>query len=401
MIRAPLCLVPYLLAWFLLGSVQVIGAGSSWQTIIVIYAAAGPLLLLAPRTAFRRKIAWPALFIRAVFVIVLIYPCAEAPAVAIVLLTLFAVECVSLLERQWPASFFLFAFIIVFETILPRRMHGYPYPAFPAVFFAVSAVWLALVAACSRTLLLRERELAEKRKEIGRQKDLIDQVYLLNVQFQEYALNAERKSAEEERKRITRDIHDIMGYTLVNLRVMLEVSLDLAGNENPKLSTLLSDAIRHTRDGLQSARQALRNLRAIEDKGEFWMNRLNRTIATFASVTGVSIRVSWGNVTRANCPGIKSAVYQFVQESLTNSFKHGKATEISIDFSIAGISPDDCFVARVVDNGEGTKEVVPGIGFAGIRERVEQLDGTSGFRNPETGFEVWISIPMLSMRKDL
>lgn len=401
MIRVPLCLVPYLLAWFLLGSVPVIGAGPSWQAIILIYTATGPLMLLAPRTNFIGKIAWSALFFRAIFVIVLLYPCVTSPAAGIVLLTLFAVECVSLLERHWPASFFFFTFIIVFEMILPRRMHGFPYPAFTAAFFIIASAWIALVAVCSRTLLLREREIAEKKKEIERQKELIDQVYLLNVQFQEYALNAERKSAEEERKRITRDIHDIMGYTLVNLRVMLEVSLDLAGDANEKLSTLLSDAIRHTRDGLQSARKALRNLRAIEDKGEFWMNRLNRTIQTFASVTGVSIRVSWGNVTRANCPRIKSAVYQFVQESLTNAFKHGKATEISIDFTIAGIAPDDRFIARVVDNGAGAKEVVPGIGFAGIRERVEQLEGTSGFRNPETGFEVWVSIPMLSMRKDI
>ena len=401
MIRVPLCVVPYLLAWYLLASVPVIGAGPDWQATILIHAIAGPFIMLGPRVKIRKYSAYPVLFIRALFMIVILYPCVTSPAVAFILLTLYVIESVDLLENQWPAAFFFFAFILAFEAILPRSMHGHQYPAFPAAFFAVAALWLAIAAVGARTLLLREREIAEKKREIERQKELIDQVYLLNVQFQEYALNAERKSAEEERKRITRDIHDIMGYTLVNLRVMLEVSLDLAGSANEKLTNLLSDAIRHTQDGLQSARKALRNLRAIEDKGEFWMNRLNRTIRTFSSVTGVAIRVSWGNVTRANCPRIKSAVYQFVQESLTNSFKHGKATEIDIDFTIAGISPDDRFVARVVDNGLGAKEVVPGIGFSGIRERVAQLDGTTGFRNPETGFEVWISIPMLSMRKDI
>lgn len=401
MIRAPLCVVPYLLAWYLLGSVPVIGAGPDWQAVILVHAIAGPFILLAPRVKILKYSAYPVLFVRALFTIVILYPCVASPAVAFILLTLYVIESVDLLENQWPAAFFFFAFILAFEAILPRSMRGHLYPEIPASFFAVASLWLAIAACGTRTLLLREREIAERKSEIERQKELIDQVYLLNVQFQEYALNAERKSAEEERKRITRDIHDIMGYTLVNLRVMLEVSLDLAGNSNEKLTNLLSDAIRHTQDGLQSARKALRNLRAIEDKGEFWMNRLNRTIRTFASVTGVEIRVSWGNVTRANCPRIKSAVYQFVQESLTNSFKHGKATEIDIDFTIAGISPDDRFVARVVDNGQGSKEVIPGIGFSGIRERVAQLDGTTGFRNPETGFEVWISVPMLSMRKDI
>jgi signal transduction histidine kinase len=285
--------------------------------------------------------------------------------------------------------------------ILPRRTYGVPLPPVSPLLPLSLTVWLAVVPIGIRKLARRERELAERDGEIRRQRELIDQVYLLNARFQEYALNAERKSAEEERKRITRDIHDIMGYTLVNLRVMLEVSLDLAGNENEKLSAHLSEAIRHTQEGLQSARKALRNLRAMEETGELWMNRVNRILTTFSGMTGVAIRVSWGNATYANCPRIKGAVYQFVQESLTNSFKHGEATEIDVDFSISGVAPDDRFLARVVDNGSGSKHVVPGIGFDGIRERVEQLDGSSGYRNLDGGFETWISIPMLSMRKDI
>jgi len=191
-----------------------------------------------------------------------------------------------------------------------------------------------------------------------------------------------------------------MGYTLVNLRVMLEVALDLAAGTNARLTALLEDSIGHTRDGLQSARKALRNLRVIEDSTESWMNRMHRIAETFAGATGISVHISWGNVTRTNCPKLKSAVYQFVQEALTNSFKHGRAGAVEIDFRIIGTTPDDRFVARVMDNGTGAKEVVPGIGFSGMSERIALLEGETGYRNLDPGFEVWISIPMLSMRKE-
>lgn len=330
----------------------------------------------------------------------MLYPSGNDPAAYALILGLFALESVAILDRYWPAAFLLQALILCFVAILPRRAWGarVRIPS-PASFAALAAYLVALDVSLRRYFLMGER-LAKKERELVRNGELIDQVYLLNAQFQEYALNAERKSAEDERKRITRDIHDIMGYTLVNLRVMLEVALDLAGKENGRLSDLLSDAIRHTRDGLQSARRDLRNLRVIEEAGESWMARVFRVAETFSKATGVSVRLCWGNVTRSNCPRIKGAVYQFIQEGLTNSFKHGKATEVTIDFRVVGEAPSDSFVARIVDNGQGSAEIVPGIGFAGIRERIELLEGDAGYRNIDGGFEVWVSIPMLSMRKD-
>jgi signal transduction histidine kinase len=373
----------------------------NWSGTVLLFVLSGPALLFVGISARSPFTVFSSVFLKALFVLVVLYPSGNNPALYINILTVFSVEAVLMLDSWWRAVFFYQSFIILFVCILPRRAWTHSIQIPPVVLFPVLLAYLFFVTLAFRKYLRLASESERKDREISQQHYLLDQVYLLNSQFQEYALNAERKSAGEERKRITRDIHDIMGYTLVNLRVMLEVALDLAGTGNVKLSALLEDAIHHTREGLQTARKDLRNLRVIEENTESWISRMHRIASTFSDATGISVQVSWGNVTRINCPRLKSAVYQFVQEALTNSFKHGKADAVELEFRISGEAPDDVFVARVIDNGLGAKDVVPGIGFSGMQERIAALDGETGYRNPGRGFEVWISIPMLAMRKDI
>ncbi len=391
----------YCLVYFQLTGANSRPDASSGEALILLFTLSGPFLFFIGtiRKGNRFRV-FSVLFLKALFTLIILYPCGNNPSLYTMLLALFCIEAVLMLDEYWPVTLVYLALILFFIGILPRRAWGRPLSVPPFALFPVLFACLSLTAVTVRQFLRTQETLTQKNNEIGQQQFLIDQVYQLNSRFQEYALNAERKSAEDERKRITRDIHDIMGYTLVNLRVMLEVALDLASGTNARLTTLLEDSIGHTRDGLQSARKALRNLRVIEDSTESWMNRMHRIAETFASATGILIHISWGNVTRTNCPKLKSAVYQFIQEALTNSFKHGKAASVEIDFRITETTPDDKFVARVIDNGTGAKEVIPGIGFSGMSERIALLEGETGYRNLDHGFEVWISIPMLSMRKE-
>ena len=49
----------------------------------------------------------------------------------------------------------------------------------------------------------------------------------LNIQYQDVAANAAEAAMEDERKRITRDVHDIVGYTLTNNIAMMEAATDM------------------------------------------------------------------------------------------------------------------------------------------------------------------------------
>ena len=288
--------------------------------------------------------------------------------------------------------------------LLPNRLWGRAFIPLDWRFTPLLLITSLFFGILLRLIQNTDSRIKKKDAEIATKNELINQVYQLNTTFQEVALDAEVKSAFNERKRITRDIHDIMGYTLVNLRVMLEVALDLASPENLKLRNLLEDSITHTREGLQSARKDLKNLRNIDNQEESWMHRLYRIAETFSKATKTEVEINWGNTTQTNCPHLKTAIYQFIQEALTNAYKHGKAEHILIDLRVAGKSPTDTLTVRVLDNGTGSSGqsiLVPGLGFAGISERIEALEGDTGYRKLENGFEVWISIPMLSLRKDI
>lgn len=187
-----------------------------------------------------------------------------------------------------------------------------------------------------------------------------------------------------------------MGYTLVNLRVMLEAANDLVDSTNYTAKNLLSSAIEHSQKGLKTARTTLYNLREYEDPIMSWENRVCNIARIFSDATKIKVHVSFGNVTYDKCPIMISAVYQFVQEALTNSFKHGEATIINIDFSV-----ENNFLAiRVRDNGKGaTDTIIEGIGFTGMQERLAYVQGAVVYKNIDDGFEVKCVIPLSFFQK--
>jgi signal transduction histidine kinase len=68
-------------------------------------------------------------------------------------------------------------------------------------------------------------------------------------------------------------------------------------------------------------------------------------------------------------------VYRIVQESLTNTRKHGGTR---VKASVALIYTDDCLVLRIVDNGRGAEAPGDGLGhgLVGMRERASAFGGT-------------------------
>jgi signal transduction histidine kinase len=78
-----------------------------------------------------------------------------------------------------------------------------------------------------------------------------------------------------------------------------------------------------------------------------------------------------------------------VQESLMNSFRHGKASRVRIFLR----RQDEDIVLKVSDNGMGAAIFVEGIGLAGMRERLGKLGGTLSARGVAGGFDVIASVP--------
>jgi signal transduction histidine kinase len=222
------------------------------------------------------------------------------------------------------------------------------------------------------------------------QNNSIANLLTVNLDYQNYAEKIEENSTISERKRLTREIHDIVGYSLINLRMMLEASLDLSSQENKALRELLLKAKDQVQSALKDARQTLRNLRDIETERLGCVQRTQKLVQSFSAVTGIRVEVNYGNLPWSLGEDIDTTLFRILQESMTNSFCHGKADLIQIGFSI---SQGKLFL-NVGDNGQGSKPIKVGIGLSGMEERLEKLHGTLQANSYDYGFMLHIEIPV-------
>jgi signal transduction histidine kinase len=188
-------------------------------------------------------------------------------------------------------------------------------------------------------------------------------------------------SRTEERLRIARDLHDLLGHHLTALSLNLEVASHLAGGE-AKASVEKSQAI--TKDLLADVRAVVSRLREDEPVDlATAINALRDVIITPA------LHVDFENVA-INDPAVAQVALRAVQEIVTNAVRHSGARNLWLRLSTS----DHMLDVDARDDGAGTDRVEFGNGLRGIRERVEQVQGrleVSSMRG--RGFSVHISLP--------
>ena len=211
-----------------------------------------------------------------------------------------------------------------------------------------------------------------------------------NYAFQTYASAADEAARREERLKITRDIHDSIGYTLTTLRMMLEAGKDLIANAPLRLEMHLQKALGIIDSGSGEVRTALHQLRGSEPEPRAGIHGLKRLIEFFGETTGITVAVSWGNVPWSLPYRTEAALYRFVQEAMSNALSHGNATQVRIAFRREG----GVLVVGVADNGVGADTIIEGIGLRGMRERLRDLGGTIDARSSSVGFLVKARLPL-------
>lgn len=192
----------------------------------------------------------------------------------------------------------------------------------------------------------------------------------------------EELSKANERLRIGREIHDSLGHTLTGLIMQLEMAYHFFDTHRDKSYTLLRDSIDSSRKALQQARQAVEKLR--NDKYD-----IIEMIKQFQEQTSVDIAFNDHADTSLFKDQYKSLIFRIIQEALTNSIKHGKAENISIN-----INREKKYIKVLVeDNGIGVEKVIEGYGLKGMRERLDELNGHFDYGSKNKGFFIKALIP--------
>ncbi|GHH28295.1 histidine kinase [Streptomyces lanatus] len=209
-------------------------------------------------------------------------------------------------------------------------------------------------------------------------------------------------AAAAERARIAREMHDIIGHNLSVITGLADGG-KYAAAKSPERATQALDAIATT------SRQALTELRRLLDvlREEHHPRAPHPELTPQPTLTdlapliervraaGLPVRTTIdGSPTLS--PGRQLTVYRVIQESLTNTLKHGgPGTSAHIELSY-----DDkgAVTATVTDTGhsDGTAPGTGGRGLPGMRERTALYGGTleAGPRpHPEQGWRVHLHLP--------
>lgn len=254
---------------------------------------------------------------------------------------------------------------------------------------------LAFVWSLSTVLLGFVTKMSQEAEEYKRYFTIQDKGLQLltnfNIDLQSYARKIDHESSERERNRISRELHDISGYIFTNLIVMLDAACSIPPENFNELSDLLISARKEARQGLKETRSALQQIRAVQVPEEEGLRAVNKIITNFRNVTGIRVNVSWGNTPSTFSSEINFILYRTVQEALTNAFKHGLATEVSIHFLIQNRR----LKVSISDNGKGASQVVKGIGLTGMGERIGALGGSvQALAHSGKGFTLKAEIPL-------
>ncbi|MDA3938307.1 MAG: sensor histidine kinase [Spirochaetia bacterium] len=253
-----------------------------------------------------------------------------------------------------------------------------------------TAVYSLIIIVISLMLNKYSKNCTEKTKKIEHLDSAITQLTDANIGFQSYVKTLEIQTLIEERKRVSREIHDTVGYVLTNIIMMMEAAALLTDEKKIKRNEILSTARDQAQKGLSETRTALRHLRNEKIVKAYGINMIEELVSVFQQATGIDIKVEYGNLSGFTNDRIDAIIFRTIQEGMTNAFRHGMATVIRINFWITQKS----LRVTIHDNGIGSKEIVDGIGVAGMRERITDIGGNIDIRNVDDGFKIDVEIPL-------
>jgi signal transduction histidine kinase len=209
-----------------------------------------------------------------------------------------------------------------------------------------------------------------------------------------------RMAAAEERVRLARELHDVVGHSVSVMVVQAGAERLAIGQERPDTSEALLAIERTGREALAEMSRLLGLLRK-EGEGLALAPRpsLARVDALVQTVrdAGVPVHLSVEGERSSLPPGVDVSAYRILQEALTNVVKHAGPAQASVVVRY-GVREVE---VEVTDDGRGALAVNgAGYGLAGMRERVELHGGTLEARTGSGGgFVVKARLPLETVRR--
>ncbi len=202
------------------------------------------------------------------------------------------------------------------------------------------------------------------------------------------------RAQEEERRSISRELHDEIGQMLTALRMELRNLQELRSAPEEQFQEHVEDARRLAEQTLRAVRDMAMGLRPsmLDDLG--LGSAIQWQARQFSKHSGVPVNVQIEGPLAHLPDRHRTCVYRLVQEALTNCARHAKAKTIGVSIRSLG----DQLVVEVQDDGlgfDGSSARGRGLGLLGMQERVRELGGRLTVKSrPGAGTSLMAVIPL-------
>ncbi len=205
------------------------------------------------------------------------------------------------------------------------------------------------------------------------------------------------RAQEEERKRISRELHDATGQQLMVIRLYLGM-LDGNAADGAELRKKITETVTVVDQTIEGIRRIIAKLSPLVLEELGLIAAIRKEAKDFTKRTGVRTRVAVSDTVGRLSNQTETAVYRVIQEALHNVAKHANAKNVTLQMNRDG----DRISLVIQDDGVGiTHGPVAGrnFGLAGMRERVAMLGGTAkvaSAKNKGTRIEVKVPVTQRS-----
>ena len=200
---------------------------------------------------------------------------------------------------------------------------------------------------------------------------------------------------EEERKHISREIHDELGQQLTALKLDLSWIAKKITTQEEAIVTKIKSSLDVIKGTIQKVRRLATELRPamLDELG--LAEAIRWQAIEFAKRTGIKVNFETNADERVFPPDISISFFRILQESLTNIARHAEAGHVECKLHLA-----DCFLMlQICDNGKGFHPDnacdKKSLGLLGIMERVEMLKGEYHLSSePMKGTKLTVNVPV-------
>jgi PAS domain S-box-containing protein len=197
---------------------------------------------------------------------------------------------------------------------------------------------------------------------------------------------------ENERKRLSRELHDGIGQMLTALKIKFEM-LDISSIENDLVKEKLADIKANIKKTIFETRKISQDLMpsALEDFG--FSSAIRILTEEFSALKGVKVVFKDRKLKNELPHEIRINLFRIVQEALSNVSKHSDATKIIVEI----IENEENVYLKISDNGTNfdLRVIGEGLGLNNMKERTNLLNGLFNIYSNETGgCELEITIPI-------